>query len=165
MKELLMLERMVIESIAKGEKSLKSIQLDTGLDYSLVLSIAAKLLQRGLVDYKYGEYSVSKNDINWQKVNRDDSIKNEIKEVSDNMIDIFFDDRSRNKLKLQKVYINKQDEKILNSLLNSVENFVNDLRKDQKVNNVKVQTKDQKVLMWGYGDYQDLVQNTLKVVS
>jgi hypothetical protein len=163
MKELLMLERIVIESIAKGENTVCRIQKDTGIDHSLLLSIAAKLLKRGLVDYRKGEYSVSKNEVCWRSVNRNESIKNEIKEVSDSIIDVFFQDKTRNKLKLQKVYIDEKDEKILNSLLHSVESFLVDLRNSQRGKDIK--TKNQKVLMWGYGGYSDLISNTLKVVS
>lgn len=163
MKELLMLERIVIESIAKGESLLEGIQRDTGLDYSLVVSICAKLLKRGLIDYKRGIYSVSRNEICWRSVNRNESLKNEIKEVSENIIDVFFQDKAKNKLKLQKVYINEKDEKILNSLLHSVESFLLDLRNSQRGKDIK--TKNQKVMMWGYGSYSDLIENTLKIVS
>jgi len=163
MSELLMLERIVVESIAKGKSKIEDIQKDTGIEHSFLLSICAKLLKRGLINYKLGNYTVSSDQLSWQRVNNPQIIKNEIKEVSDNIIDVFFENRIKNKLKLQKVYISEKDEKILNSLLNSVETFVQDLRNSPK--NKETKTKNQKVLMWGYGEYNDLIRNTLKVVS
>ncbi|EQC49635.1 hypothetical protein [Bacteriovorax sp. DB6_IX] len=163
MSELLLLERVVVESIAKGNFRIENIQNDTGLDYSFLLSICSRLIKRGLITYKLGEYKISKDEESWGKVNHPLILKNEIKEVSENIIDVFFNDKVTNSLKLQKVYLSDKDEKILNSLLDSVESFVKDLRNSPQ--NKAMSTKKQKVLMWGYGQYSDIIQNTLKVVS
>lgn len=160
-----MLERIVIESISKGEDTLESIQKDTSLDYSLVLNITARLIQQGLIKYKEGKYSIYKNEIAWQKVNRGESVAVELKEIAEGMIDNYFFDKEKNILKLQKVYISEKEEKILKSLLDNIESFITNIRADQKKRKVRKETQSQKVIFWAYSEYRDLLDNSIRQAS
>lgn len=62
MKEgLLMVERIVIESLSKKEKNIQEIEIDTNLSHGLLLNILPNLLMRNMVRYRNGIYSIDKD--------------------------------------------------------------------------------------------------------
>ncbi len=161
MNSLLTLERVILESIAKGCLFEGAISSDTGLHFSLVKSICNKLIKKGLVCRGAEGYSVLYNEFTWKNINSRKYIKNEVEEVASEIVKSYFE--SNGVLKLQKIYLSSSDEKILNSLLKNVEIFVENLKKEHLRNKNKYLTKDRKVLMWGFCDYGQILENLQKV--
>ena len=62
--------------------------------------------------------------------------------------------------------INDKEEKILNSLLNSVEIYINNLRDDRKKQiGYKEVTAKQKVVFWGHSSYSQVVLSSIDSAS
>ncbi len=158
MENLLTFERVVLESIAKGNKLLNTIQTDVGLELSLVLSIVSKLLRKGLIMKTGSSYELLHNDIAWKKVSKIEGQREEVNEITESLVDLFFNKGGAH-LKLQKVYLSKSDEKIFNALLYNVESFINGITKDQRERGEKIHSKDKKIVMWGHTTYEKILNN------
>lgn len=157
MKELLLIERSVIEAIAHGAKKVLDISKELNMEFNLVLALLSRLRAKGIIELNEGGYYISKNELAWKRVNAE--IPTEIKEISHNLVDCYFNDKAKNGLKLQKIYMSNKDEKIFKSLLNNIELFLDGLKKEKRRSPIK----DQKVILWGYGQYDDLIQSSMNV--
>ncbi|EQC44755.1 hypothetical protein [Bacteriovorax sp. Seq25_V] len=166
MKGLVLLERVVLESISKNNNNVSMISRDIEIDPSIVLSVIARLTAKGLVTFIGGIYQIAQNQIAWQAANRIESVRDEIKELNDNIVDTCFNSESANMYKLQKILLNEKEEKILNSLLNNVESYItnlrNDRKKDKKFHDV---TSKQKVIFWGHTSYGQVLTKSLEKVG
>lgn len=160
-----MLERIVIESIAKRESSLEQIHRDTKLEYNFILNLLSRLVKRGLIKFREGKYSVYQNQIAWRKINRDQSISCELKELTEGLVENYFTDKTVNVLKLQKVYMTEKDLRILDSLFNNIDIFIKNLKADQRKSKSESCTSEQKVIFWSYSGYNDLIQNSMLQAS
>ena len=158
MRELLLVERGVLEAISKGATKVVEIMNEVNIEFNLTLTILARLRSRGIITLSDGHYVVAKNELAWKKVNNE--VEYEIKEVSENIIDCYFKDGERNKLKLQKVYMSSRDEKIFNSMLNNIEIFLRDLQKENSKKKNRI--TEQKVIFWGVSQYDDLIKSSLQ---
>jgi predicted transcriptional regulator len=155
MKELLLLERAVLESVAGGNNSLVEVAIDCQLDESITRTILSRLIKRGLICFD-GTYKILKNDIAYVNINRTEARQAEVNELVETLVNSYFD-QSGTLLKVQKVALNAKEEKIFNSLLNSLEIFIRDIQKEKR----KVKTSDQKVVLWGATNYGELISSTL----
>ena len=164
MPQLLTLERVVLESISKGHNRLNSIQTDVGLQLSLVLSILSKLMKKGYITLNQGSYQILDNELAWKKASKKENVKEEIHELSESLVNNYFSNPSKNCLKVQKIYLSESDEKIFGSLLYNLETFIVSLRKDQREKGIRPSSKDQKVIMWGYSNYQNILEDICDVV-
>lgn len=163
MKGLMLLERVVLESIAKKNRRLNEISRDIDLSQEIVLTILARLSSKGLIFYSDVGYDLTQNQLAWHTVNRDEAIKDELKELSENLVDTCLSKKEKNLYKLQKITLDEKEEKILNSLLNSVESYINNLREDRrKSNKSKESTSKQKVIFWGHSNYSDVLLNSIE---
>ncbi len=166
MKGLVLLERVVLESISKNNNNVSLIARDVEIDSSIVLSVLARLTAKGLVTYIAGNYQIAQNQIAWHAANRIESVRDEIKELNDNIVDTCFSEENSNIYKLQKILLSEKEEKILNSLLNNVESYItnlrNDRKKDRKFHDV---TSKQKVVFWGHTNYGQVLNKSIEKVS
>lgn len=120
---LLMIERIVIESLAKKEKNIQEIEIDTNLAHGLLLNILPNLLMRNMVKYKNGTYSLDKEQcFVWlNEVNKKENIKEEAKEIFTSLVNQYFKKRFSSatqagaQLKIQKMWLTRDEEIILKS--------------------------------------------------
>lgn len=155
--ELLLTERIVIESISKGPLSLDKIADDTGVEIEVINSIVPELLMKNILVYKQGLYSLNmENKESWIfEINKFSNKKKEIKDILNASINLL---ETKESLKLQKVFLTPFEEKLLKIELKKVEKFIENIRCEQvKIKN-KRKTKDMKVIYWGCSDYSDLVE-------
>lgn len=163
MKGLMLLERVVLESISRKNTRLLEIAKDIEISQEIVITILARLSSKGLVYYKDQGYELSQNQIAWHTVNREDAVKDELKELSDNIVDTCMSNKDKTLYKLQKISLNDKEEKILNSLLNSVEVYINNLRDDRRKQvGYKEVTSKQKVVFWGHSSYSQVVLSSIE---
>jgi hypothetical protein len=169
---LLILERIIIESISKKEKNIQELVIDTNLEQAILLNILPNLLMKNILKYNRGSYSIEKEtSMQWLKgINRDDNVKEEAKELFTSLVNQYFKQEKASAtakastLKIQKVWLTQDEEKVLNMHMLSLENFFQSVKSSRKVNPVREKTHEQKVVIWGASQYSNLVHSVLEAV-
>ena len=169
---LLIIERIIIESLSKKERNLQEIIFDTNLEHSLLLNILPNLLMKNMIRYTRGIYSIEKeNCFKWlNEINKKDNIKEEAKELFVSLVNQYFKEDIEKKpiiaphLKIQKVWLTKNEELILNSHMAGLDGFFNGVKASRKMRPEREKTYEQRVVIWGHSQYSDLVEGVLEAV-
>lgn len=169
---LLMIERIVIESLSKKEKNIHEIEIDTHLSHGLLLNIMPNLLMRNMIRYKSGIYSLDKEHaFEWLSiVNKTEHIKEEAREIFTSLVNQYFKAETEvvrpksSQFKIQKMWLTKEEEMILNSHLNTLEGFFQGVKETRKYQPQREKTCEQRVVVWGMTDYSNLIDGVLKAV-
>ncbi|EPZ50096.1 hypothetical protein M902_0308 [Bacteriovorax sp. BAL6_X] len=164
MSRLLMVERAILEVCGKSQKTIFQISNETGMDLSLVGSLCIRLNKKGILQRQSSTYSINKDANSLLIANTPENIKKEVNEVSKSMVANYFNQKNDRSLKLQKVYVNKTEELILKSMLDQLNSFVEELQKSHKKSSHNI-VKKQKVIMWGHGNYSDLINSSLALAK
>lgn len=171
LESLMLIERIVLESVSKKDKNIYELSLDTNLEQGLLLNILPELLMKNLIKYNRGIYSINKEQsLRWSEtINSKDSIKEEVKELFTNLVNEYFNKEQNKKskdtdLKVQKVWLSFDEEKLLNMHLVNLENFFKNIKLGRERNPIKEKTHEQKVVIWGVSNYSDLVLGALEAV-
>lgn len=167
MKNLLVIERYVLEALESGAQNFAQMSEATELDYALLNNILSELMTRNMVSYNRGLYSLNlaeKQD--WlPRVNSKEGLDAEVKELFGSMVSHHFNSKERDhELKIQKLYMTPEEERIFQTYLINMEKFIKDVQKQQKTRGLQTRVKDQKLVVWGKANYDRVVQNTLKAV-
>lgn len=169
---LLIIERIIVESLSKKERNLQEIIMDTSLEHSLLLSVLPNLIMKNMVRYTRGIYSLEReNCFQWlSEVNKEDHVKEEAKELFVSLVNQYFAKSNIRKsssdpqLKIQKVWLTKDEEVILRSHMAGLESFFSQVKASRKVKPEREKTCDQRVVIWGMSQYSDLVEGVLQAV-
>lgn len=170
---LLIIERIIVESLSKKERNMQEIILDTNLEQSLLLNILPNLLMKNMIRYQRGLYSINKeNCFQWlNEVNKTDNVKEEAKELFISLVNQYFKkdllvkkDAVKPQLKIQKVWLTQDEEVILRSHMAGLESFFSSVKDSRKVKPQREKTCEQRVVIWGFSQYSDLVEGVLKAV-
>ena len=159
---LLMVERMVLESLHGKEKNIKELSVDLGLNVQLLMNTLPLLQSKEMITYRQGIYSLNKEKQNeWIKqINSPYHIKGELKDLFSSLVNHYYvkEGKCKTGLKVRKVWMTPSEESIFNSLIYNLENFLSGLEKKQE------KTKDQRVVFFGHSSYQNLVKEHLEAV-
>jgi len=169
---LLIIERIVIESLSKKERNLQEMINDTNLDHSLLLNILPNLLMKNMIKYHRGIYSLNKeNCLQWlSDINKNDNIKEEAKELFVSMVNQYFRKEpipfasTAPQLKIQKMWLTPDEEMVLRSHLATLDSFFTGVKASRKVKPVREKTHEQRVVIWGLSQYSDLVDGVLQAI-
>ena len=169
---LLMIERIVIESLSKKEKNIQEIEIDTNLSHGLLLNILPNLLMRNMIRYQRGIYSIDKEScFKWlSEVNKKENIKEEAKEIFTSLVNQYFNKElsehkaSGPQLKIQKMWLTRDEEILLKSHMAALDGFFQSIKESRQHNPQKEKTYEQRVVIWGLSQYSDLVDGVLKAV-
>ncbi|MBC7539298.1 MAG: hypothetical protein H7281_10785 [Bacteriovorax sp.] len=169
---LLIIERIIVESLSKKERNLQEIILDTNLDHSLLLNILPNLLMKNMIRYTRGTYSIEKeNCFQWlNEINKTDNIKEEAKELFISLVNQYFKKdciklrAMEPQLKIQKVWLTRDEELVLRSHMASLDGFFNGVKASRRVKPEREKTCEQRVVIWGLSQYSDLVDGVLEAV-
>ncbi len=169
MNGLLVIERVILESLQNKGKNIFEIELDTQLDHNLLANTIPNLIMKNIITYKNGIYSLNMREKNsWMEtINTENNIKEEIADIISSVISGYFDKEknARPCLKVKKIWLNKQEEKILNAHLHNLEEFVRNIEQDRsRNNNVTNKLYEKKVIFWGHSNYSDIVEQILAAV-
>ncbi len=164
MNRLLLIERVIIEACTKDGRTIFEISNDTGMELSLVNALCIRLSKKGILKRRGSGYFLEAQATEFIEANKPDNLKKEVEEVTSALVENYFTNNTNRILKLQKVYVDKSEEKILNSLLNQLNSFVSQLQQANRLH-PKNQIKDQKVIMWGHSNYNDLIESSLRMVK
>ncbi|MDO9183201.1 MAG: hypothetical protein Q7U04_12370 [Bacteriovorax sp.] len=169
---LLIIERIIIESLSKKERNMQEIILDTNLDHSLLLNILPNLLMKNMIRYTRGTYSIEKeNCFQWlNEVNKTDNVKEEAKELFISLVNQYFKKDlvkpvgNETQLKIQKVWLTRDEEVILRSHLSGLDGFFTGVKASRRIKPEREKTCEQRVVIWGLSQYSDLVDGVLEAV-
>jgi hypothetical protein len=168
---LLIIERMIIESLSKKEKNLHEIEFDTNLNHSLLLNVLPNLLMKNLIRYKRGIYFIEKEScFLWlHEINKSENIKEEVKELFVSMVNQFYTKEKKlalvaPQLKVKKMWLTPDEELILRSHMACLEGFFNGVKESRKRSPIREKTSEQRVVIWGLSQYSDLIEGVLDAV-
>lgn len=169
---LLIIERIIVESLSKKERNMQEIIVDTNLDHSLLLNVLPNLLMKNMIRYKRGIYSIDKeNCFQWlTQVNQTDNVKEEAKELFISLVNQYFqkDDEKKQalppQLKIQKMWLTEGEEMVLRSHMAGLEAFFTGVKASRKTKPQREKTCEQRVVIWGLSQYSDLVEGVLQAV-
>jgi hypothetical protein len=169
---LLLVERIVIESLSKKEKNIQEIEIDTKLSHGLLLNILPNLLMRNMIRYRAGIYSLDReNCFSWlSEVNKRENVKEEAKELFTSLVNQYFKNEAPEQemaapqLKIKKMWLTREEEMILKSHLATLEGFFQGVKESRLHNPQREKTCEQRVVIWGLSHYCDLVEGVLEAV-
>ncbi len=157
MKGLSSLERIVLEAIGKKTLTYNEILEQTGLHANVCFNIIQALIIRSLLKTDGFNYSISENisplmmeELNGQEAKEAESLE---------MIEAVVSQSGQKTFRFKKVAMDERDEKIFLAMLSNLESFLNDAHKKSKED---VLLKDRKVIFWGVGEVQSLMNQIIE---
>jgi len=165
---LLLIERVIIESLARGPKTIHTIIQDTGLGSSLVTNVLAFMLYKNFIRFNGQSYYIDKETLEdlCNGVESSQSLKKEIKELFDSLVNVFFNTNNKlesTQLKVKKFWLGSGDELVLRSHLRNLEDFFVQLDKRPKVGQERHCLGEKRVFCWGLSDYKTLINECVKI--
>ena len=145
MNSLTCVERIIVESIGRGTKTITQLNQDTSLSPRLLLNILNALTLRGIISQRDGEYAIS-NHISkeaYETMQGFENQKTEALELIESMLS------QPEVVKLKKVYISEKDKPILKALLANLNNFFQTLPEAKK----DVNLSQYSLFIWGEDQY------------
>jgi hypothetical protein len=126
---------------------------------------------RNMIRYKSGVYSLDKTHcLEWlAEVNKKENIKEEAREIFTSLVNQYFKKEENliergTQLKIQKMWLTRDEEVILKSHMATLEGFFNGVSNERKRHPQREKTCEQRIVIWGLSDYTDLVEGVLKAV-
>lgn len=152
MKGLSSLERIILESIGKNSLGYEDIQELTGLHENVCFNVLQALVIRGLISTNGLKYKITEtlSPLMLEEINGIDAKLAESLE----MIEAVVDQKTDRVFRFQKIAMDSRDEKIFLAMLSNLESFLNDAHKKSQGN---TPIKDRKVVFWGMGEVQSLM--------
>ncbi len=156
MRGLSSLERIILECIGKQALSYDDVQHQSGLQENVCFNILQALIIRGILKTEGALYKVSEtiSPLMMEEINGYEARKAESLEL----IEAVVDQNSDRIFRFSKIAMDSRDEKIFIAMLSNLESFLKDAH-------VKAQStvplKDRKVIFWGMGDVQKLMNQVI----
>lgn len=183
MSPLLLIERLVMESLSRGEKDIKAIAEDTNLKEEVVENILKNLHQNQLIKpTSKGNYGLDFKSLSTEvhNINSPACVNWEVKELLIALANSYFlTPPHRHKisyqgmslnyysspiLRVKKVWLTKDEDIIYNSLLNRLDFLFREVSSSQKKRAKEKKSAEQKIIFWGHSQYDKLVDTILAEV-
>lgn len=152
MKGLSSLERSVVECLGKSKLSYEEIRVQTGLHENVCFNIIQALIIRGILKSEPGGYTISETlsplvmeEINGLEAKQAESLE---------MMEAVVEQKHNRVFRFQKIAMDERDEKIFLAMLSNLESFLADAHKKAHKH---VPFKERKVVFWGVGQVQILM--------
>ncbi|MFT6069445.1 MAG: hypothetical protein ACJAT2_001274 [Bacteriovoracaceae bacterium] len=162
---LLAVERMVLESIAKGSTNELSIVKDTSLSKGFVSTLVENLIDYQLVELEKRKLILTKTTQNLIQFNKADNVKMELKDLFESMVDNHYAqsplEEREQILKMQKIWLTDYEFKVMKSMMSNIENYIKSIRKDRLLHPEEEILSEQRVIFWGSDTYSNLIESTL----
>ena len=156
MRGLSSLERVILECIGKQSLNYDEIKHQTGLQENACFNVLQALTIRGILRPEGYQYKINENISPkiMEEINGLDSRKAESLEL----IEAVLDQNQEKIFRFSKVAMDSHDEKIFIAMLSNLDSFLKDAnRKAQS----STPMKDRKVIFWGMGDVQKLMNQVI----
>lgn len=147
-------ERIVLESLARGGKDTKKIAFDTGLSFSISKATLSLLLMKNLVVQSGPLYSLHRVQISRMRDMQNVEQKQvELKEIFGTLIR-----KDGNKFKFKKIWLSTHDEILLDAHLEKLDRFLDEV---SRKNQIGKRVCDQKIFTYASGNYGRAVSEQL----
>lgn len=129
------IERYILECLAKESKTITRIKYETKLQEKTVMNTIQLLIVKGLINVKEDEYSINKKlyDQLAKDINSESNLYREIKKTVENILYRALHKKEDTQLKMKKIYFTSKDQKIFNSLLMNIEDFIKENNRADEV--------------------------------
>lgn len=156
MRGLSSLERVILETIGKQTLSYEVIQAQSGLQENVCFNIIQALIIRGIIRAEGSGYKINENisPLMMEEINGVEARKAESLEL----IEAVLDQKENRVFRFQKIAMDSRDEKIFLAMLTNLESFLRDAHSKAQAT---VPLKDRKVVFWGVGDVQKLMNQVI----
>jgi hypothetical protein len=153
MKGLSSLERIILECIGKNALPFQTIQDQTGLYENVCFNLLQALIIRGILvtDGKLYMISNGLSDLMLREINGDQAKTAESLELIESVLEL----KTDRVFRFQKIAMDARDEKIFLAMLSNLESFLSDAHKKSQAS---IPLKERKVVFWGIGEVQELMQ-------
>lgn len=159
---LLVVERVVLESLDKKELTLEALRQQTGFSQSLLNGVLHLLISKGIVTRNKNEYMV-----NWQRkmdwinlVKDEEGIRAELRELFSVMVAA--SDKPESTFRFKKVWLEPDEKREVERKWQEIESYLANIREKRKRKPVREKTIDKQVLLFGVSPYSSLVDGILK---
>jgi len=161
---ILIIERIILETLEGKSLRLNEIEENVGFSQSLLKSVLNHLINKGMLLYKDGFYEINwKNKGFWLPVvTNKEGAKAEIKELFSSLVNQIEKKDNNNTLKVQKVWLTKEEKTQLTYKLKEIDNFILSVKEKRKVRPQKELTKERQVIFYGRSEYSKLVNELLR---
>lgn len=164
---LLIIERIILESLISKEKNIEELEKDTEIERGYLLSTLFVLIRKQFIQKdNLGLYSLNKPVVYdfFKKYQLSDEFKYEVSDVFNSFLENYFSKKkcSSQSFKMKKIWLDKSDEKILNSYFINIENFIKNLEVNQAVNENRLCNK--RLVFWGSSQYSSILKASLEQV-
>ncbi len=162
--ELLVVERMVLESILTKERNYFEICDDTGLYPVIVKNLLDSFILKGHVIYQNGRFSINKHHPNIVALikSKDQNISDSLKDMFVGFINSYFKKEHPDlTLKFQKLQMSEEEAALFDTLFLRMNNLVDEIKKKKRNTQTKIPLKSHRIIFWGSGNYQSFVQGTI----
>jgi hypothetical protein len=148
------IERYILESVKKGNKTIFDIHLDTDLSPEHIQNLLDSLIEKRVCvidnhcfEINYYEMSVAKTS---QKII-------EFSLIIKNCIKNSFQLHKEKEFQMKKVFLNSDDEKVYQTMMYNLESFLN------QASSKRGKTAKEKIIFWGEKTYQNIVSDLYKL--
>lgn len=150
METFLIWERIVLESLAKKPKTEKELEDDTSIKKNILNKITLGLLQKDIIVQKDKRFFLGNAQTNYQ-------VAEEVKDIFSTLVNTYYAGKKRSVLKLKKCYFTAEELKIFQAYLYSIEALIENVQKERAIRPVKSKICEQKVILWAYAQYANLL--------
>lgn len=156
MRGLSSLERVILECVGNSPMSFEEVHYQSGLQENVCFNILQALIIRGLLRQETGKYKISENisPLIMEEINGLDAKKAETLELMEAVLE----QSEPRTFRFQKVALDSRDEKIFAAMLSNLDSFLKDAHKKAKGS---VVLKDRKVVFWGVGEVNKLLNQII----
>jgi len=161
---LVFLERVVLEGLYYGKKSIDALSKESLINKEILEKIVHRFVKEDILSNreKMLEIEYKKEKRAFLEIKKIENIKNEIKELFDYFINIYLMRRESLKFGLKKVWLRKEEQNILEHHIFQINELLKKAESQNSKKNDKGYISMKKVFFWGYCDYRDLIREALK---
>lgn len=161
---LLVVERLVLESLERKQLTVNDLKIQTGFSPSLLNGILHLLISKGIVKRDDHHYEINwAHKDNWLSIVKNkDGMKAELKELFSAMIDQREVENNQGLLKVQKIWLEPFEKQELKEKWKDIESYLARIREKRKRRPVREKTIGRQVLFFGFSPYESLIDGIIK---
>jgi hypothetical protein len=145
---LLIWERMILESLSKGQKRLNELCDDTLIGFNMVKNILDNLVQEKFILEEAGIYKINR-EVNFEE----EAIKEEVKDLFTSLVGLYYKNKSQ--IKLKKIFLTPAEFETFKMQLFTLEGFLEKISKEER----DIRLHEQRIIMWGHAPYAHLLED------
>lgn len=167
MKTLLTIERHILELIERKPQSLCSLRKELDINIGILDEIILSLMSMKVIKKVGNDYQINSEERQyWLKnINNNETMKVEFNELFESLLNEAILKRKKASLKLKKVEFTVNELWHLEEKYKDIEKFIELTQAQRKVKNGASEKLEQHVVIFGVGNYQELVTEPIRRYS